>query len=72
MELPELSQVWAGKEQRDWEPTPESCWVAVKELNFLGNPSFTFKGSFKGDIDIDIDIDIDTWLSGLLLRSSII
>ena len=28
--------------------------VAVKELNFLENPRFPLKGSFKGDIDIGI------------------
>ena len=28
-------------------------WVAVKELNFLGNPRFPLKSSFKGDIDIE-------------------
>ena len=33
----------------------------LEELNFLGNPRFPLKCSFKGDIGIDI------WLSGLLL-----
>ena len=31
------------------------AWVAVQELNFLGNPRFPLKGSFKGDVDIDIE-----------------
>ena len=30
-------------------------WVAAQELNFLGNPRFPLKGSFKGDIDTDIE-----------------
>ena len=43
-------------------------WVAVKELIFLGNPRFPFKGSSKGDIDMGRGVNIE---SGLLLRNLI-
>ena len=46
---------------------PNWALEAVKEFNFLANPRFPLKGSFKGDIDnIGRGEDIE---SGLLLRN---